>query len=67
MGRKNKPKVESDDDNDDEPQIASPTKGIKSEKGLNYAAVALMLLFGLPVFLALVVQVGVFIKLTIQS
>jgi hypothetical protein len=53
MGRKSKP-VESDDD--DEPHVTSP-KGKQSEKGLNYAAIALMLLFGLPVLLALVVQV----------
>jgi hypothetical protein len=56
MGRKNKP-IESDDD--DEPQVSS-VKGKTSEKGLNYAAIALMLLFGLPVLLAVVVQVKTF-------
>lgn len=55
MARKTKV-VEDEEDDDPVVQPNSKVGGKQNEKGLNYAAIALMVMFGLPMVLALVVQ-----------
>ena len=51
MGKK---RVDSDDEGD-----STETPQVKT-KGYNYAAIALMLMFGLPILLAFIVQVKIY-------
>ncbi len=58
MTRRNKADKEEVDSDEDSPVETKSAPGKK--QGLNYAAIALMVMFGLPVLLALVVQVRFF-------
>lgn len=57
MAKKSKQPIEDDEDDDPVTEESSNKKVKEPSKGLNYTAIALMLMFGLPVVLALVVQV----------
>lgn len=56
MGTKGKRERHEDDENE-EPQVKASPATKKAEKGWNYTAIFLMMLFILPGFIAVVMQV----------